>query len=136
MSRKLSNFLAIDYGQRKIGLAFSPGGKLAFRLKTLKNDRFFLSALLNLVKEQEIEKIIIGLPRRTDGKPDLKIESIKKFKQKIEEECEGVFVVFFDEMFSSKEAQRNLIKNKKDDDAEAARIILQSYLDFSSNKKN
>jgi RNase H-fold protein (predicted Holliday junction resolvase) len=97
--------IAIDYGLKKCGLAVSYEGKLAEPLKIIKT--------ANLKKE--IERL----------KPDKIIVGDSKFAKDIENML-GCKVEFVDESLSTVEAQGI---SKKPDDAIAAAIILQRYLD-------
>jgi len=131
LSRKLSNFLGIDFGQKKIGLAVSPGGKLAFGFKVLSKGPGFWLDLEKILHEQEIDLIVLGMPLKTSGEKCESSLAVTSFKKELEKRMKNIKVETIDERFSSKEAQRNLTKNKQQDDQEAARIILQSFLDLN-----
>jgi len=130
---KTKYYLGIDYGEAKIGLALADNViKIAFAYKTLQNNKDLLQNLVKIVTEKNIYKIIIGIPEyinqeRKEFKGNLLGNLIKKTLPKIEIEYQN-------EMFTTKIAQRNLIEKglkniKKYDDQEAAKIILQSWLD-------
>jgi putative Holliday junction resolvase len=129
-----SQILGIDYGQQKVGLAKAEmETKMAFALGTLKNDKYFWENLADILKKENISKVIIGIPSHINRKeveyPSEKFAEIFKSKFKIETE-------FADEMFTTKMAKANLIAKgmkavDKYDDAEAAKIILQGWLDKS-----
>lgn len=124
-----NNILAIDFGQRRIGLALSQDGFVT-PYKVLANDQNFLAVLAEVVAEFEIGKIVIGLPS-----PKSKMAGqIKKFAQKVKKIFAGE-VDFWDETLTSIEAQNILAKEnvspkrgKKFSDALAASLILNSYL--------
>ena len=124
--------LGIDWGQRKIGLAIAEEEiSIASALDTIENVDGVFEVLHNIVKEYDVDKIIIG--KSAHLTQDDNVEKIEKFGQKCGEKC-NVEIVFTEEMFSTKEAHENLKKaGKKNigsiDDAESARIILQQYLD-------
>lgn len=129
------NFLGIDYGKMKIGLAIADGEtKIAFAFDTLKNDNQFLPKLRELIRKEEIKNIIIGITSHGFDKSG--VDDKKKFAEKIEKET-GVKVDFQEEMFTSKMAQDNISNSGKgklkEDDSEAARIILQDWLDRNKN---
>lgn len=116
--------LGIDYGRRKIGLAVSEG-KLAEPLKVIKIDDFN-DGVEKVKKEAEsikAEKLIVGLSEGEMG------EEQKQFAKKMGAET-------FDETLSTYDAQNFSIeagikrkKRKGMEDAYAAAIILQNYLD-------
>lgn len=120
--------LGIDYGLRKIGLAISEG-ELAEPLSVVSNKQSVTNKISKICRKQKIEKIIIGLP---EGKI---VEKVKEFGQKVAE-LTGVPIIYQDESLTSKEAVVKMIeagKKRKDrqrlEDAIAAAIILQSYID-------
>lgn len=122
--------LGIDYGRRKVGLALG-NGKVAQPLKTLRwTDRTKLySQIEKIVTEEKVEKVVVGVSEGEMAK-----ESID-FAKELEGELEvGVFLA--DETLSTKDAQRlsreagiKRKKRKNMEDAYAAAIMLQSYLD-------
>jgi len=127
-----SSFLGLDFGHSKIGLAVADGEtRMAFALGVLKNDQNFFAKLQEIVTQKGITKIIVGLTKHSQ---DLEGGMEKEaFGRGLEEKL-GVPVEFADEMFTTKMAQENLkLRGGKNlsqfDDQEAARIILQSWLD-------
>jgi len=124
--------LGIDYGQSKVGLAMADSEtRMAFSYTTLDNDRNFLQKLEEIVKKENISTVIIGIPsyinREQAVYPGEKLGEFLKKKMEIEIEYQS-------EMFTTREAQRNLIERgvkgiKKYDDQEAAKLILQGWLD-------
>jgi len=130
---KIKNFLAIDYGQSKVGLAMADAEtKIAFAYKTLDNDRNFFQKLAEIIEEEKVKNIIIGIPAYINREEvEYAGETLGK---KIKELLPFVEIEYQNEMFTTKMAQANLIQKgvkgiKKYDDQEAARIILQSWLD-------
>lgn len=122
------NFLGLDYGESKVGVSFAPGGILAVGMKILPNDKDIFDLLTEIIRENEVGCIVIGLPVSMDGSQSSRTQKTLKFIQKIKERLPSVLVEASDERLSTAEAKRNLAKGEEDD-AEAARIILQSFLD-------
>ena len=116
--------LAIDWGQKNVGLAFSEYGKIAKPIKTLKNQKkkAIFKTLLQLCQELKIEKIVLGIPEN---------KKQNQYIKKVAKELKILLklpLVLQDESFTSFEAE-NLIDSKKQDiDSESAKIILQDYL--------
>ena len=127
---KISHILAIDFGKSKVGLAFSEKEtKTAFALGVLMVGDNFFNELEEIIKEKEINLVLLGKPKWMEDNQDQKYEKLIDFIQnKLKINLEMV-----EEMFTSKMAQSNLKEaGKKDiskDDAEAARIMLQDWLD-------
>ena len=127
MSNKLGSVLGIDYGTSKIGLAISPDGKIAFSFDILSNNGVFFSILEKLIKDNEVEKIVVGLPISMSGNPSAQTKIVEGFIEQLKKKT-NIPIEKYDERLTSTEAKRNLPPKVKDD-AEAARIILQGYLD-------
>jgi len=133
----ISHYLGVDFGKAKIGLAVADSEtRIAFSFGVLKNDKELMRNLANIIEKKGIGKIIIGISsgptarpqRNADGPPE-----IAKFAEYLKKEL-NIPIEFQNEIYSTREAERNLIekgakKIKRFDDQEAARIILQSWLD-------
>jgi len=130
--------LAIDYGTRRIGLAISdPTGTFASALCTIPAGSWDTMAkdVATQCREKGVERIIIGFPRRTDGKEGEMAGSIRQFAAKLKETC-SIDVALWDERFTTAAAERVLLEanvrrsdRKEVRDRVAAQMILQSYLD-------
>lgn len=136
--------LAIDFGERRLGLAVSdPTGTLARPWRTLVrrgSDEAVLAELAHLVEtlaaeEGGLEAIVIGWPRRLDGSPHPLAPRIEQFGRALAARV-GRPVVFRDERLTSYEAEARLAERERDWrrrkrvlDAAAAAVILQEYLD-------
>lgn len=121
-------YLGIDFGLRRIGLATSDGS-LASPYETLKIKglRDAVDRVMKIVQKEETEKVIVGLPEGKMGKTVLGfVNALKKT---------GLDVTVADETLSSQKAisrmiEENIPKEKrKMNDATAAAIILQNWLD-------
>jgi putative holliday junction resolvase len=138
-SAEISHYLGIDYGKADVGLALADEEtKMAFIYKTLKNDKNFLQNLAEIVEKENVKMIVIGIPQyniKYDADP-VKSQGdngARRLGKWIENNLK-VEVAYQNEMFTTKMAQANLIEKhvkgiKRYDDQEAARIILQEWLD-------
>jgi putative holliday junction resolvase len=138
-----SKILGVDYGESKVGLAMADfETRMAFSYKTLNNDKNLLQNIAEIVERENISKAIIGAQEIRGF-----TSSVLEVKPRIKSEVEklGGFLVdklkidveYEDEMFTTKQAHQNLIEKgvkgiKRYDDEEAARLILQSWLDRKS----
>jgi putative Holliday junction resolvase len=137
--------LGIDYGARRIGLALSDAtGTLASPWRLVQRPRseagalgVIAEAVHALQREDDgIGAIVVGWPRRLDGRPNDQTPLVERFARALEA-CTGLDVVLQDERLSSHEADLRLAERgdrdwrvrKKKLDAAAAAIILQDYLD-------
>lgn len=127
-------FLGIDYGEKRIGLSVSdPEKKLARRYLTIVNDEKTLDNLKNIIQKEGVEKIILGIPVGFAGETSQSAK-IRNFESVLEKEI-SIPIEKMNEVLTSKIARENLassgVKNIEEIiDQEAARIILQDYLDF------
>ena len=114
-----------------------PEGILAspFTIIHCSDETADIAAIVDIVRHNQVEQIIVGLPRSMNGSLGVQAEKVKAFTQKLREHTE-VPVEFRDERLSTVSARRliqattNRKKQRKvRDDAIAAAIILQGYLD-------
>jgi len=130
----MSIILGIDYGDKRVGLALSdPEERLARRLLTLQNSAEVIRDLKSIIADNGVEKIVVGLPLGFNGASQ-QTEKVREFIARLREEI-GLPIEEMNEILTSKMAQDNLIGSGVKDikevlDQEAARIILQDYMDF------
>lgn len=130
--------LALDHGSKRIGVAVSDETKtIAQPLEYIAAEPFadFLARLKLLVREKEIELIIIGQPRNMDGSYGPAAQKVETFVAVLQTAI-TVPVKLRDERLTSVMANRILIqgnvrrdKRKEKVDKMAAAILLQTYLD-------
>ena len=135
---RIARILGLDVGEKRIGVAVSdPQGILATPLAVI--DRVEVTsdimAILRLVRQYEAERIVVGLPRSMDGSIGKQAEKVVTFTEKLRSHI-NIPVEFRDERLSTVSAKRLMqetsgkkSKKKVRDDAIAAAIILQGYLD-------
>jgi len=129
---KVENYLGLDYGTAKVGLAVANSEiRIAFAYSTADNDKNFLDTLAKIIEIEEIDQIIIGKLNHTGA--NRQAFDAEEIGTKLNKEFK-IPVEYQEEMFSTKMAENNIkerggIKIKKLDNQEAARIILQSWLD-------
>ncbi len=130
--------MAIDYGEKRVGIALSdPLFTFAYPFITLHNDSALLNNLAKIVQEKSIIKIILGLP--SEKFKSSKELSIKVLELKSELESKSkIEVILWDEEYSSVIAKEKVMESvvkkserKKKDllDRHSAAVILQEYLD-------
>lgn len=132
--------LGIDFGLARVGLAMSdPMGILASAVETLNwngsDAAWILARIVELCKTNKIARIVIGLPKRTDGAEGETATKARAFGAELSE-LTGLPVIYQDERYTTVLASRVLKdssvkgRNKRSViDQVAAEIILQSYLD-------
>lgn len=121
--------LGIDFGTKRVGLAIGDtDSKVAVPLEVLLFDERFWDELVRLIQKEEIEGIVVGLPQTLRGEEGKIAEAVREFMGELKTRV-SVPVYEEDERMSSKMADRFPEAAKKDRDAVAAAIILQSHLD-------
>lgn len=138
-----TKYLGIDFGLKRIGIAITDTEKkFSFYRDYVLNDRFSLDKILEIIRTENVSKVILGYPLNFKSeKTDITI-SVENFRNELRSALEkkGIEaeIVFFDERFTSSISQDNLIqsglsKKKRRDkgilDSMSAKIILQDYLD-------
>jgi putative Holliday junction resolvase len=149
---KATTILGLDFGERRIGVALSDTGKsLATGLTTLdcRKQPDYLSALGEIIREEDVEAIVVGYPLRTDGKvtADAKTVAVDAFIAALEAKF-GLPVHREDESFTSqmaaqslksrskkKRGRRDYGRDKAEIDRVAACYILQDFLDHGPSER-
>ena len=133
-------YLGLDLGSKTLGIAISDTTLTIANVITTLNfesDNYdsILKPLENIIKENEIQKLILGYPLNMDGSIGERAEITLNFKKKLENKFK-LEVVLQDERLTSVISNQVLIsadlsrkKRKKKVDGIAASLILQSYLD-------
>ena len=131
--------MAIDYGDAHTGVAISdPTGFLTGTTTTIHSRKadVVLDELVRLVRENQVDELVMGYPRNMDGTEGPRAELYRSFADQVEERT-GLKPVLWDERRTTVDAHRilfesgkNAKKRKKTVDAVAASLILEGYLDF------
>jgi len=129
-------YLAIDHGQKRIGLAVSDAGEsMAFPHSVLEVGPNLISRIIRVIQQERIEAIVVGLPLNMDGTEGPRAVAAREFAHDLAAKL-SLPVFFFDERLSSAEADWKLAgleltrqKKKKLQDAVAAAVFLQAFLD-------
>ncbi len=130
--------LGLDFGEKRIGVAISdPMGILASPLTVIegKSTDSTIEYIVSITQEEEVERIVVGLPRSLDGSESVQAQITRDFIDLLQGQID-IPVDTWDERLSTVAANRMMNeagvkkgKKKKRLDSAAAAIILQSYLD-------
>jgi putative Holliday junction resolvase len=133
-----SRLLAIDYGEKRIGLALTDLMQIfAKPFETMANEGYTktIRQINQLVVEKQVSKVILGLPLGLEGQETDKTREVLAFAEKLKPEL-SVPLEMWDERLTTYEASQELrkmgydpIKGRKLIDAMAAYMILKSYLE-------
>ena len=133
----MKRIMGIDYGDARTGVAMSDllcsiVGSTA--VVPSRNRNKAVADIVRMAKEQEVGKIVVGLPRNMDGSEGPRAQLCREFAQ-ILGEATGLEIVMWDERRTTVEAHNILSqhnyhgqKRKNTVDAVAASLILEGYL--------
>ena len=124
--------LALDYGAARTGVAVSdPTGSLARPLRVVRQATSDegMKELAELVRAEQAERVVIGLPLTLRGERGSQAEETERFAERLEAILD-VPVERFDERFTT-----TLAGPGGDEDARAAAHLLTSYLEWSRNRQ-
>ncbi len=120
--------LGIDYGTKRIGLAWSDttlGVVLPYGLIEAKTDSARIKNLADLINKEKIDKAVVGFPAGLNGQETKNTERVKEFVFELQKHT-AVPIEFFDERFSSQAADALGAGVSRDE--KSAMIILEGYL--------
>lgn len=136
--------MGLDVGDKTIGIAVSDAlGWTAQGVETIRrtNIKEDLKRLEELVKEKEVHKMIVGLPKNMNGTLGPQGEKVLEFVEKLKKRFNTLEIILWDERLTTVAAERTLIsadvrreKRKQVIDMVAATYILQGYLDGHKTK--
>jgi putative pre-16S rRNA nuclease len=137
--------LGLDFGDRNVGLALSDPLRLTaqpFGQHRLSDEAKDKKYFLTLVRQNDVEEIVIGFPLRMDGSSGTRAQKTREFAAWLEKEVARP-VVFWDERLTTQQAQGIMVEQKinwkekkKVEHQISAVLILQSYLDHKRNQDN
>ncbi len=136
-STRTERVLAIDFGERRIGLAISDElGIIASGIGILLNDGTAVAGIASLVSERGVARIIVGLPLTLSGERGTAVRMVEAFTTQLSAAI-SIPIELVDERFTSSLAQQAIRdmgvgkkkrQNKAKVDEIAAVILLQGYL--------
>jgi putative Holliday junction resolvase len=134
----VGRIIAIDYGQKRVGVAVSdPMKMIANGLTTLHPDEV-LPYLKDYLDKEKIDTIVVGYPKQMNNKDSEAVQHIKPFIKKLKKQFPDIPVELEDERFTSRMAQDAMVQggmkkkqrqNKANVDKISATIILQSFME-------
>ena len=127
--------LAIDYGTKRIGLAWSDttlGVVLPYGVIETNSPQQKLAELVVLLQTEKIDMIVVGFPMGLNGKENKNTERIKKFVFELQQ-ATALPIEYYDERFSS--AAADALGRGVSRDEKSAMVILEGYLQRKKKKK-
>lgn len=133
MIQKITKILGLDIGEKRIGVAIGDSSvKIASPRRAIIVDGDELSKISDILKEEDIDILVLGFPRNQRGETTNQTIIIEKFAEKLKNY--NLPIVFQDESLTSVLAEETLQKSKKaydksDIDSKAAALILQDFIE-------
>ncbi len=141
----VGRIMGIDFGSKRVGVAVSdPLGIIAGGAGTLANDGSLLERLATIVREQDVVRVVVGMPYAPDGGTGAKGAEVEAFIGELRKRV-TVAIDTWDESFSSVDAHRTFVetgmkrkkrRQKPRVDEMAARLMLQEYLNYHDTRRN
>lgn len=134
----MSRILAIDYGRKRTGIAVSDPLQIIASGLTTVPTHLLMDFLLNYIKQEQVECIIIGHPKQLNNEDSENMKNIVPFINRLKKILPDMPVQLVDERFTSVLAHQTMLagglkkkdrQNKALVDEISATIILQSYLE-------
>lgn len=145
MSDKLGRVLALDLGEKRIGVALSDETRLLASSHTViqrSSRKVDFSAIDSIVQERGVTQIVVGLPLQHDGSDGAIARWVRDYAADLSDNL-NIPYVLWDESFTTRQAQASMRsrgkkakKQRQWVDAVAAAFILQSYLDAQLDGKS
>ena len=133
----MARILSIDYGKKRTGIAVTdPLQIIAGGLATVSTSELF-DWLLAYIRKEQVERIVIGEPRQSNGQPSENHERVMQFVSRWRKQVPGIPIEPYDERFTSVLAHQAMIdgglkkksrQNKALVDEISATIILEDYM--------
>lgn len=134
----MGRILALDYGRKRTGVAVTDSLQIIANGLTTVPSHELLSFLLDYMAKEQVERIVIGLPKQMSGEPSESMNYIRPFVVRLKKAFPDIPVEYVDERFTSALAHQAMLdgglkkkerQNKALVDEISATIILQSYLE-------
>ncbi len=130
----MSEVIGLDVGESKTGIArASSVAKIAEPSMTVPTDQV-VSTLKKMNEDQEIEAVVVGLPRNLNGDETKQTQWVRSWAKELKDQMPKLNLYWQDEALTTKQASTVIGKNITDDSA-AASIILQDYLQTNQSDR-
>ena len=133
----MARILAIDYGTKRVGLAVTDPLKIIASALNTVHAKDVMVYLKNYTAKEEVERFVVGLPKRLDGSDSQSAVHVENFVNLLRINFPNTPIERVDERFTSTIATRSLLEmglkkkdraNKGNVDQVSAVLILQTYM--------
>ena len=140
----MSRIMAIDYGQKRVGLAVTDEAQIiATALDTIHVKDIF-QYLKQYLEKENVSSFVVGEPKQLNNTPSESVRFVDPFVKKLRKEFPLINVERYDERFTSKMAFQSMIdmgmkkkdrRDKANIDKISAVILLQSYMNYLAGNR-
>ena len=133
----MGRIIGIDFGRKRTGIAVTDPLKIVANGLTTVPSHTVVDFLVKYIEKENVEKIVVGLPKQLNGQPSENKQYITPFLNRLKKVLPQIPVVMYDERFTSTLAHKAMLdggmkkkdrQNKEIVDTIAATIILNDYL--------
>lgn len=137
----MGRILAIDYGSKRVGIAVTDPLKIIATPLTTITEPELIPFLVQYRSSELLERIVVGMPLRSDGSDTHATPLIRAFIKKLNQKMPDLPIETIDEAYTSKRASQAMVeggmkkkdrRKKENIDQVSAVLILQSFLEHSS----
>lgn len=141
----MARIMAIDYGRKRCGIAVTDPLQIIANSLTTVATAELMAFILDYVKKENVETIVIGEPKDMQNNPSESSRYIEPFVNQLKKALPDMIIKRHDERFTSKMAFQTMIdaglgkkqrQNKALVDTISATLILQSYMESEAIRKN
>lgn len=134
----MGRYLALDYGTKRTGIAVSDTLKIIANGLTAVPTHTLLDYLKTYLQKEDVERIIVGLPKQMNNEYSENMKHIRPFVKKLQSLYPDMQIEYYDERFTSALAHKTMLdaglkktdrQNKSLVDEISATIILQGYME-------
>ena len=135
--QNMGRIIGIDFGRKRTGIAVTDPLKIVANGLTTVPSHTVVDFLVKYIEKENVEKIVVGLPKQLNGQPSESMQYITPFLNRLKKVLPQIPVVMYDERFTSTLAHKAMLdggmkkkdrQNKEIVDTIAATIILNDFL--------
>jgi len=136
--------MAIDYGQKRVGLAVTDDDQIIATALDTVHVKDIFQYLKQYVEKENVSSFVVGEPKQLNNTPSESVKFVDPFVKKLRKEFPLIVVERYDERFTSKMAFQSMIdmgmkkkdrRDKANIDKISAVILLQSYMNYLAGNR-
>lgn len=137
----MGRILAIDYGQKRVGVAVTDELQIIATALDTVHAKDVIEYLKAYTEKEQVDCIVVGEPRQMNNTASESVKFIKPFVKRLKKVFPHILIDKYDERFTSKIASQTMMsaglkkkdrQNKSTIDKISAVILLQSYMEYKS----